>query len=245
LNELSFSALMPPMCFLIAIPIGAFIAFWWRRLGLAIVLISSLLLYALCTSFVSNRLMIAAESKAPTAETTIADAQAIVVLAGDVSRGPSGAADDVGLLTLDRLRLAASVYRDHHLPILLTGGSETDSGESLAHLMAQVMERDYGIKPTWIEDKSQNTFQNAVYSAAILRRNNISRVIVVTQAWHMPRALWALSQAGITAIPAPAHRTYVGNESAISDFLPNYGAFAKSFYSLHELFGLAYYRAHY
>ena len=245
MNELSFSALMPPMCFLIAVPIGAFIAFRWRRLGLAIVLISSLLLYALCTSFISTRLLIAAESHAPANVTTAADAQAIVVLAGDASHGRNGVADGVGPLTLDRLHLAASVYRAHHLPILLTGGSETDTEESLAHFMAEVLESDYGIKPTWIEDKSKNTFQNASYSAAILRTNNISRVIIVSQAWHLPRALWAFSQAGITAIPAPAHQTYIGQQNDVSDFLPNYRSFAKSFYALHELLGLAYYRFHY
>ena len=245
MNELSFSALMPPMCFLIAIPLGALAAFRWPRLGLAIVLVSSLLLYALCTSFTSNRLLIAVESQAPPTAAGLADAQAIVVLGGDAIHGPSGVADGVGLLTLDRLHLAVSVYRARHLPILLTGGSETDTGKSLAHFMAEVLESDYGINPTWIEDKSKNTFQNATYSAAILRANNISRVIIVSQAWHIPRALWAFSQAGISAVPAPATRTYIGPRNDIRDFLPNYGSFAKSFYALHELFGLAYYRFHY
>jgi uncharacterized SAM-binding protein YcdF (DUF218 family) len=245
LNELSFSALMPPMCFLIAIPVGAFVAFWWRRVGLTIVLVSSLLLYALCTSFVSTRLLVAAESQVPATVTPAADAQAIVVLGGDVSHGPFGIADGVGTLTLERLHLAASVYRDHRLPILVSGGSETDKGGSLASFMAEVLEHDYGIKPTWIEDKSKNTFQNATYSAAILHANNISRAIIVSQAWHIPRALWAFSQAGIMGIPAPAHPTYLGRGSDLNDFLPDYGSFAKSFYALHELLGLAYYRFHY
>jgi hypothetical protein len=37
-NELSYSALMPPMCLLIATPLGVIIAFWWRHTGLAIAL---------------------------------------------------------------------------------------------------------------------------------------------------------------------------------------------------------------
>ena len=68
--------------------------------------------------------------------------------------------------------------------------------------MAKALERDYGIIITWIEDKAENTYQNALYSAAILHANNVSRVIVVTQAWHLPRALSALPQVGIAAAPA-------------------------------------------
>jgi uncharacterized SAM-binding protein YcdF (DUF218 family) len=233
------------MCFLLAIPIGAILAYWWRRTGLAIFLFSSLFLYALCTSFVSGRLLIAAESQPEIPNNALGSPQAIVVLGGDVSHGAHGKPDDVGPLTLDRLRSAASVYRSHQLPILVTGGSETNTDANLAHFMAEALERDFGIKATWIEDKSENTFQNATFSAAILRAHNISRVIVVTQAWHMPRALWAFSRTGISAVPASVHRTYIGRYSNLSDFLPNYGSFAKSFYALHELLGLAYYRFRY
>ena len=246
MNELSFSPLMPPMCLLIVIPVGALIAFRWRRAGLAIVLISSLLLYALCTPFTSTRLLVEAESQAVPAVGTLSDAQAIVVLSGDVYHGAlGGVPDDVGLLTLDRLRLAASLYRVHNLPILVTGGREPNTAESLGQLMAEVLEHDYGIRPTWIEDRAENTFQNAIFSAAILRANKISRVIVVSQAWHLPRALWAFAKAGITAAPAPAERTYIDKRLEWSDFLPDYGSFARSFYALHELLGLAYYWFHY
>jgi uncharacterized SAM-binding protein YcdF (DUF218 family) len=246
LSELSFSALMPPMCFLIIIPLAAFIAFRWRGAGLLIALISSLLLYGLCTRFISNRLLIIAESQEAPAVGTLADAQAIVVLSGDVYHGAlGGVPDDVGLLTLDRLRLAATVYREHHLPILVTGGREPNTSKTLAQLMADVLQRDYGIKATWIEGKAQNTFENASYSAAILQTNKISRVVLVSEAWHLPRALWAFAQVGISATPAPAERTYVGQSVEWNDLLPDYASFSRSFYALHELLGFIYYRHHY
>lgn len=247
MGELSYSALMPPMCFLIATPVGAIIAFRWRHTGLAIALISSLLLYACCTQFFSDRLLALAESQVPPASSfALGDAQAIAVLSGDVYHGkPGGVPDDVGLLTLERLRLAATLYHAHPLPILVTGGVEGNNAESSAALMADTLEEDYGIKTRWLEERAQNTYQNGAFSAAILKANNISRVIVVTEAWHLPRAVWAFAHAGITAIPAPAERTYTTAGIDWSEFEADYGSFAKSFYALHELLGLAYYRLRY
>lgn len=241
---LSYSALMPPLCLLIATPVGVIIAFWWRRTGLAIALISSLLLYACCTRFVSERLLTLVENQVPPASAAaLADAQAVVVLSGDVYYGERGVApDDVGPSTLERLRLAASLHRTHPLPILVTGGKDDRSDETSAALMAHALEQDYGIKPRWIEDKSRNTFENGSYSATILKANSITRVIVVTDAWHMPRALWAFAHAGLIAVPAPAERIYLRLRFNPRDFTPDYASFANSFYALHELAGLASYR---
>jgi uncharacterized SAM-binding protein YcdF (DUF218 family) len=235
------------MCLLVATPAGVIIAFWWRRTGLAIALISSLLLYAFCTQFVSERLLALVESRVPPpSATALADAQAIAVLSGDVYHGKRGGVpDDVGLLTLQRLRLAATLYRARRLPILVTGGVEGNAAESSAALMAHTLDQDYGIKATWIEGRADNTYQNGAYSAAILKANNISRVIVVTAAWHLPRAVWAFAHAGMTAIPAPAERTYPTAGIDWSELEADYASFANSFYALHELLGLAYYKLRY
>jgi uncharacterized SAM-binding protein YcdF (DUF218 family) len=243
--ELSYSALMPPMCLLIATPAGLVIAYWWRRTGLAVALISSLLLYACCTGFVSARLLALIESQEPPpSPADLAGAQAIAVLSGDTYDGrPGGAPDDVGLLTLDRLRLAASLYRAHPLPILVSGGVTDHNAESTAALMAQTLAKDYGIKASWREERSQTTYEYAAYSAAILKAHNITRVIVVTQAWHLPRAVWSFAHAGMTAIPAPAERTYP--RARLRELQPDYGSFARSFYALHELVGLVAYRLRY
>ena len=245
--ELSYSALMPPMCFVVGTLIGAVIALRWRRAGLALVLISTLLLYACCTQFVADRLIADVESQVPPASAAdLASAQAIAVLSGDIYHGSrGGVADDVGLLTFDRLRLAAAIYRLHPLPILVTGAVAGDGGESSAALMAHALERDYGIKATWLEEQAANTYENGAYSAKILKAHGLARVILVTQAWHLPRAVWSFAQAGMTAIPAPAERTYVGSGIDWSELQPDYASFSRTFFALHEMLGLAYYRWHY
>lgn len=245
--QLSYSALMPPMCFLIATPVGIVIGYWWRRTGFAVALLSSLLLFACCTPFVAERLLVAVERVAPPPTSAqLATAQAIAVLSGDVYRGkPGGVPDDIGLLTLDRLRIAAGLYRTRPLPVLVTGSVDGNDAESTAALMARAFEQDYGIKPDWLEERATNTFENGAYSAAIFKANNIVRVIVVTEAWHMPRALWSFAHAGITAIPTPVERVYLTEGITWSDLEPDYSSFANSFYALHELLGLAGYRLRY
>lgn len=246
--EISYSPLMPPMCFVVAILFGAIIAFRWRRSGLTLVLASAMLLYACCTHVVADRLLAAVESTLPPASPdALVNAQAIAVLSGDVYAGrrTGGVPDDVGLHTLARLRVAAALYRAHPLPILVTGAVSGRTHESAAALMARALQEDYGIKATWIEERATTTFENGAYSAAIFKANNIARVIVVTEAWHLPRAVWSFAQAGLIAIPAPAERIYLGAYLNWREFLPDYSSFARSFFALHELLGLAYYRYRY
>jgi uncharacterized SAM-binding protein YcdF (DUF218 family) len=245
--SLSYSPLMPPMCLLIAVPVGALVALRWKRTGLAIVFASSMLLYAFCTPFVSEKLLSAVENLTPPATPdALEKAQAIAVLSGDIYHGKlGGMPDDVGLLTLDRLRLAATLYRARPLPILVTGTIEGNSPVSAAALMAETLVRDYGIKTTWIESKAENTFENGALSAELLKADNLTNVIVVTQAWHMPRAVWTFEHAGIHAIPAPAARTYVGPGIDWPDLLPDYSSFTRSFFALHEGLGLLSYRLRY
>jgi len=238
---------MPPMCLLLAIPIGLLLSLRWRRLGFIIAFLSALALYALCTSFVSNRLMVAVEREVPPAPAdALANAEAIVVLGGDIYHGKPGSIPaDVGLLTLERLRLAAALYRQHQLPVLVTAGQEDPGIESGAALMARTLQEDYGITARWVEDKAHTTFENAIYSTAMLKADHISRAIVVTQPWHMPRAIWSFKQVGMDVVAAPGQRSYIGDSISWGDLLPDYRSYARSFYALHEMLGLAYYRYRY
>ena len=239
MDELSYSALMPPTCLLIIAPAGALIALRWKRIGLAITLGASLLLYASCTPFISTRLLAAVENRtAPATSAELARTQAIVILSGDIHHAkPPAIPVDVGPLTLERLRFAANLYRAHPVPILVTGAALRTDETPAAVLMAKVLEQDFGIKPKWIESKARNTFENATDSAAILKTAGIRTIAVVTQAWHMPRTIWSFDHMGLHAIPAPADRTAIR-----SQLLPSAGAMIDSFFALHEMLGLAYYR---
>lgn len=167
--------------------------------------------------------------------------QAIVILGGDAAPdGPAPQRSAPGGLTLERLRGGAALARATHLPVLVTGGVVGADGPPVALLMAQSLAADFGVPAHWVEARARDTWQNAAFSAAILRRDGIGTVYVVTHAWHMRRALIAFRAAGLAAVPVPLlaeHELRLGAGS----FAPRMTAWLRSYFALHEWIGCAWY----
>jgi uncharacterized SAM-binding protein YcdF (DUF218 family) len=217
-----------------------------KKLGLGLALASLLLLYVFAMPFVSLRLLHGLEAQVPETSRSPGEAQAIVVLSGTVQHGDGGKVpDELGLLSLERVERAAEIAKNNNLPILVSGGEIGDSTVSMAALMAGTLQRDYGITARWQEDKSHTTFENAEYSARLLAQDKIHTVILVTQPWHMPRALWACEHAGLDVIPMPTMRTYLQHPFDPGLLLPDTQALTDSFYALHEMLGLVYYKLYF
>lgn len=207
-------------------------AVWWTGFtALAAV-------YALSTPIVGDILMSRLEVFPPLAGNSLPGAgpQAIVVLSADEDSGIEYGGPTVGGLTLLRLRYGVQLHRRTDLPVLVSGGRYPNSTVSLAETMRRVMHEEYGIDDVWVEDRSSNTWENAVYSAAILRSKGIDRIYLVTHAWHMARASKSFRRAGMTVVPAPTG--FAANKTVtIGSFLPSAKAQLTSFYALHELIG--------
>jgi len=174
-----------------------------------------------------------------------ADAGAIVVLAGGLRR--SGGGYDLKTTTLDRLRHGARLHRETGLPLLLSGG-KVFGGEapSEAGLMQQVLEEDFHLRARWLEQASRNTAENARFSAAILLREGIGKVVLVTHALHMPRAVEQFRRAGLQVVPAPvAFISTAPVAPSLFDWLPSLHALNLFSAVLHEYLGLAWYRLRY
>ena len=164
--------------------------------------------------------------------------RAIVVLsAGLAASRFGGGADTVGPLTMERIRFAARLHRDTGLPILVSGGVARGGAVSVAAAMEDALMTDFRVPVRWVEDASRNAYENAQFSAAILRRANIRTSYLVTHGWHMPRARKAFEGTGLNVVSAPAGFTRVESGIAASDLIPRTRALAKSAYALHELFG--------
>ena len=69
----------------------------------------------------------------------------------------------------------------------------------------------------------------------------IGTVYLVTNAWHMPRAVRAFESAGFTVIPA-ATGYATRYRLTLLDFLPDARALADSSGRFHEVIGIAWYR---
>ena len=63
--------------------------------------------------------------------------------------------------------------------------------------------RDFGVTPRWLEQRSTTTLSNAAYSAQMLHAEGIAKVYLVTNAWHMPRAMGWFRRGGFAVEPWP------------------------------------------
>ncbi|NNU43648.1 YdcF family protein [Ramlibacter montanisoli] len=104
-----------------------------------------------------------------------------------------------------RAHYAAALHRQSGLPLLLTGkgtGDHPYAAES--QKMVEILHQQYRITPRWVEAESFDTLENALYSRCILAGAAITRVALLTDPVHMPRARALFEAAGFHVVPAPA-----------------------------------------
>jgi uncharacterized SAM-binding protein YcdF (DUF218 family) len=215
----------------------------WPRAGTAIALLSLALLAVLSTGAGARLLIAPLEAMTPAlAAPDATQAQAIVILGGGRLRNaPEYGSQDIPLAAvLARLRYAVRLHRQTGLPMLVTGGSPEGRGDSEAELMARVLREDFKVPPRWVEGESDNTAQNAQYSATILREAGVKHILLVTDALHMPRAERVFARAGLSVTAAP---TSFHDDDAliVADFIPG-RALGASYRAMHEWIGLLWYR---
>lgn len=170
-------------------------------------------------------------------------AEAIVLLGGGRERGdPAWQGDQPSLLALQRLRLAAHLQRASGLPILASGGLHQGTPPSEAALFAAVLGDDHGVPVRWREEASRTTWENALLSAPLLREAGVRRIVLVTHAWHMPRARWCFERQGFEVIAAPLGALGVANGRPWGGWLPEGRALWQNSLLLNEALGMLAYR---
>jgi len=108
----------------------------------------------------------------------------------------------------DRVVYAARLYKQGVAPhLLLSGGYITwieDRSSTPAQEMADLLHlMDVPDSALWLQNRSQNTYEDALFSSQMLKEKGITRAILVTSAIHMPRAAALFRADGIDVIPAP------------------------------------------
>jgi uncharacterized SAM-binding protein YcdF (DUF218 family) len=130
--------------------------------------------------------------------------QAIVILSGGRSRGsPEWGGETVNHYTMQRLRFGAVLARELALPVLVTGGTPGTGDRPEAALMRDVLIGELHTGVRWVEDASLTTRENARLSALMLLPADVSRIVLVTDAAHMPRAAANFTDHGFAVTPAP------------------------------------------
>jgi uncharacterized SAM-binding protein YcdF (DUF218 family) len=238
--------LVPPANLLLLMALALLFQRRWPRASRWVGGSSFALLLVLSTGIGSRLVAGPLENRAvPLADPRTTGAQAIVVLgAGSVYDAPEyGGVDVPDDVALARLRYGAHLQHATGLPLLVTGGNGSPDGKRppKAWGMARALREDFRTPVRWVEDRASNTQQNARFSAALLRPAGIRRVILVTHALHMERALLAFRAAGLDPVPAPTRFSSKGPLGALS-FFPSAASLYRSYYAFHEWIGLAWYR---
>ena len=196
----------------------------------------------LCATPAFSNLLVGAveRSVAYVPEARLPDAQAILVLGGGVEhqQHPGHLPHLNGAAA--RVWYAARLYHAGKAPLLLLTGGDPDPGRD-AGSEAQAMRElllDLGVpaRAMLLEGRSRDTRENARNAARMLGARGVHRVLLVTSALHMRRALALVRRAGLDAVPA-ATDFEARRAPGVLQWLPSAGALQRSGHAIKETVG--------
>jgi uncharacterized SAM-binding protein YcdF (DUF218 family) len=218
------------------------------RLGIGrkLVTLSLLLLWTFSMPVTQNLLLAGLETYPALTDLEINthDADAIVLLGSyRYLNAPEYDQDSAGPRMLMRMRYAAWLAKRTNLPVIPSGGFTGNMGTTPeAKIYAVILRDEYGVEVEHLETRSQNTWENARYTAQLIKKLGLQKVFLVTDAAHMPRAVYAFDHNGMQTIPAPTGFVHDPEQaSSWLNFMPSSHAMLNNAYALHEYLGLLWY----
>jgi uncharacterized SAM-binding protein YcdF (DUF218 family) len=223
----------------------------WRRrretkrfLWLVTVPASILLLFSIPA--VNHLLVGSLEWQYPPAGERPPDCGAIVVLDAGVRFPDAGRPEaEPDLDSMRRCVHAARVYHQGpRCPVVVTGGTADvgGSGQVAAEVLADFLVR-LGVKPSdlILEKRSRSTYENAVECRRVLEQRGIRRVVLVTDATHLCRAVRCFRRQGVEVLPSGCWYQASEFRWEAGSFLPHPAAAESSRAVFHEWAGLGWY----
>lgn len=235
--------LMPPAILILAGAGALLLAGRWPRAARFLAIGVLVVAYLLSIRPVADTLVASLEERYPALDRVPAGAQAIVVLGGgQIPGSPEYPGAWLGDSSLQRTHYAARLARGNDLPLYTAGGVPLDRGVPAGRIMARVLSDHLGIDSERIteETASRNTAEHVPMLKPLL--GDRRRLVLVTTAWHMPRAMATFRAGGLDPVAAPTdyHDGY-GTPFHWLDLVPSAGALATSSDTFHEYLGMAYY----
>jgi uncharacterized SAM-binding protein YcdF (DUF218 family) len=232
LKALLRSLILPPAGPMILAVVGALMIWRRRPSGGPVLALGLGSLWLAATPVIADALSRLTVHYPPLNLSKPTNAGAIVILAGGSERqfAPEYGGPMVKGALLERLTYGAFVARRTGLSVLISGSPNE------ANAMRASLNRDFGINPRWEDNKSQDTFENAKFSARILRAAGVKRIILVTSSEHAWRASQEFQDAGLDVVPAPVG-LWVPSELGAKGFVPSPAALLQSHVAVYELLG--------
>jgi uncharacterized SAM-binding protein YcdF (DUF218 family) len=210
--------------------------------GVALLLVAS-------SGPVANRQLWNLEHQAPATYRDDMTYDAVVLLGGVVDEEVSAVSGQPSYNdNVERVIMTHRLLRDGKARFVIVSGA-TENPKYATHGEAAMLARqlaDWGVAPERIivEDRARNTHENAVYAQEIARARGFERVLIVTSAFHMPRAEECFAAVGMKvdtrAVDFRAHE-HAGRR--LAEWLPRASALALTSSMTREMLGRVVYRA--
>ena len=244
---------LPPVPWLVLILLGA-----WRlkrngRWGGTLVFFGAVLLWlsscAGCAIWLQRLLL---DSPAPLSASRLDEIRArakassdvaIVILGGGSEPlAPEYGASNLTAPSAERLRYGVWLARATGAPMAFSGGVgwAQQGTQNEAEIAARVAQLEYGMPLRWTETDSRDTRENAARSVAMLGRDDVKHLLIVTHDWHMQRSLRAFKKAAADRLSIEAAPMALGAslQPASLAWLPSTEGHTLMRRVVHEAFGL-------
>ncbi|MSP38427.1 MAG: YdcF family protein [Deltaproteobacteria bacterium] len=241
LKQFIKALLLPPMPWLLLLL--AVVIFWQRRWARKLLLLIIFLILALHSGPLNYALRYPLESRYPPLldPKRAGTYDAIVVLtSGSIAaRGliPFPSIDEAMFRRLDE---AWRLYRIQPKPIIVSGGhvDPFTPAKDENKIVREFLIR-WGVPKSDVfgEEKSRDTFENALETQKLLNKHGWKRYLLVTSALHMPRSMLVFSSRVPEPIPAPGDFSVGKIELTPFEFSPNESVAPRIFAALHEYIG--------
>lgn len=167
-------------------------------------------------------------------------ADAVLVLGGILSP-----VKETGMVTewsesVERFNAGVEIVRrDKARVVLFTGDPRGSEGSALQR---EAIEHGVPVERTAVIGSVGNTADEAAQLKRYAAQHGLKRVVLVTSAWHMPRAMRLFRGAGVEIVPFPVdYRAQPFRALPYLDYIPNAGALMKTELALRECYGIAFY----
>ena len=217
----------------------------WRRLGRGLVVAVAAVSLFLAVVPVGSWMFGALEERFPPLNELPVQVDGIIVAGGvvdPVMTKDRGQASVNG--AVERLfEMAKLAERYPRAKMVFSGGSGDLLNQELkeAPLVVPLL-RQLGVDPGRVifEDQSRNTAENAIFSRRLAKPKAGEKWLLITSAFHMPRAVGSFRQAGWRVTPYPVDYHTRGDSELPLQFNFTGGVGSLS-HALHEYLGLLFY----
>lgn len=179
-----------------------------RRLGIGLSLIFTLATIALGLLPLASYILLPLEERFSEFRDDGKPVDGIILLGGAVEASDSKTRGRI-VANESAERVLETIQLAHRYPaarILISGGGGTVFGDGAAEapVVADYF-KSIGIDPARIlvEDRSRTTAENALYSKELAKPREGERWLLVTSAWHMPRAVGVFEKVAFPVTPYP------------------------------------------